>query len=433
MASIDAVTASFAASLALADGGKAPDLGRIGGGSVRRSSHSFLLGKPLTRKPVDPSAFKAHFLRTWLVDKEFRVQERADNHFLFSFGSVRDRNKVLKGGVWCYDHAPVCLEEYDGVLSIGDVPMKHIRIWVRVSGIPPLYEEPDNLILVGNLLGGYLDYDKKEFRKGIVRILFSHDISKPVLLERRVFLATGVEPTLKFQFEHLKGRCSQCGLITHSGEKCEEPNAVVSTPRVLRFGGGPPISGEGFSFSAQSNIDLPLPSPTILKKKKPVIRRQERSLSGPAPKAATVPNTAELEGMLCDSVLQDQTVGGTSGHSSDPSSEDLIGSPPQAVVKPTLTYKKRVREEIHVPSPKKFKTILGGKFLTLQADALGLVEVEDDVTLVKLKKKLGRPLGSKNKGPRSQKKAGINPLRLTYPSAKPVPETGPSAKGKGKL
>ena len=93
MASIDAVTASFAASLALAAGGSAPDLGKIGGGPVRRSSQSFLLGKPLTRKQVDPKAFKTHFLRTWMVDKEFRIQQRAGDLFLFSFEYVRDRNK----------------------------------------------------------------------------------------------------------------------------------------------------------------------------------------------------------------------------------------------------------------------------------------------------------------------------------------------------
>ncbi|XP_024162597.1 uncharacterized protein LOC112169774 [Rosa chinensis] len=170
-----------------------------------------------------------------MVEKDFRIQEKTDNRFLISFDLVRDRYKVLRGGVWCFNRSPICLEEYDGVLPIAEVPMKHVRMWVRVSDIPPLYEEPGNFILIGNLLGGYLDYDKREFRKGIVLILFSHDISKPIILERRVFLAPSIEPILQFQFEHLKGRCPQCGLITHSGAKCEEPNTAVYAPRVLKF------------------------------------------------------------------------------------------------------------------------------------------------------------------------------------------------------
>ncbi|KAL6225440.1 hypothetical protein ACLB2K_004290 [Fragaria x ananassa] len=69
MASIDVVIASFAASLALASQGKAPDLGKIGGGPVQKSSHAFLLGKPLTRHPMDSATFKSYFLRTWMVEQ----------------------------------------------------------------------------------------------------------------------------------------------------------------------------------------------------------------------------------------------------------------------------------------------------------------------------------------------------------------------------
>ncbi|KAL6145107.1 hypothetical protein ACLB2K_055795 [Fragaria x ananassa] len=70
---------------------------------------------------------------------------------------------VLKGGAWCFDRTPVCLEIYDDIRPLVEVPMKHVRFWTRVTCIPPLYEEPDNLRLVGNLLGGFIDYDKKEF------------------------------------------------------------------------------------------------------------------------------------------------------------------------------------------------------------------------------------------------------------------------------
>ncbi|KAL6185897.1 hypothetical protein ACLB2K_042019 [Fragaria x ananassa] len=136
MSSIDTVTASFATSLALADGGKASDLGKIRGGPVRRSSQSFLLAKPLTRRVVDPEAFKSHFARAWVVQRNFRIQERGDL-FLVSFESKKDRTKILKGGAWCFDCAPVCLEVYDGITPMTDVPMSHVRMWVIVSLIPP--------------------------------------------------------------------------------------------------------------------------------------------------------------------------------------------------------------------------------------------------------------------------------------------------------
>ncbi|KAK9901849.1 hypothetical protein M0R45_001908 [Rubus argutus] len=159
MASIDAVTTSFVASLAIAGGGEGPlDLEKLSGGTIRRSSQSFLLGKVLHSKPLDSSL-------------------------------------VLRGGAWSFGKAPVILEEYDGMLPLVAVPMRHLRFWVKVEGISPTFEEPVNFKLIGDLLGGYLDYDKMMLRQG-------------------------VEALLKFTYEHLIGRCKKCSLLSHVGEQC---------------------------------------------------------------------------------------------------------------------------------------------------------------------------------------------------------------------
>ncbi|PRQ48309.1 hypothetical protein RchiOBHm_Chr2g0109251 [Rosa chinensis] len=306
--------------------------------------------------------------------------------------------------------------------------MKHVHIWVRVSGIPPLYEEPDNFTLIGNLLGGFLDYDKKELWKGVIRIFFLHDISKPILFERIIFLVIGVEPLLKFQFEYLKGKCSQCGLITHSGAKCEDPNAAISTPRVLHFSGSS-TTGGSFSFSAQASRDLPLSSPALIKKKKHVIRRKEGSVSGFDSSAGTVQSMAEEE-ILQPMKNMDEVVVSRSAFmegvlKSIPPTEDVQVEP--------KVYRKKGRNGGCTPSPKNFKTILGGKLLTLQADTLGLVETDKESEQGILKKKVGRPLGRKNKNPCPQKMVSRMHLRLTYPIMETGQESSPIEKGKGKL
>ncbi|KAL6180466.1 hypothetical protein ACLB2K_047129 [Fragaria x ananassa] len=103
------------------------------------------------------------------------------------------------------------------------------------------------------------------------------------------------------------------------------------------------------------------------------------------------------------------------------------------VILSTTPSKKRGRNGGCSPSPKKIKTILGGKLLKLQAESLGLVNTGgDDEPLVTLKKKLGRRLGSRNKVSRSTKKTEA-PLRITYPiAAKVGDKVSPNAKGKGK-
>ncbi|KAL6178069.1 hypothetical protein ACLB2K_049589 [Fragaria x ananassa] len=152
--------------------------------------------------------------------------------------------------------------------------MKHVHFWTRVFGIPTLYEEPDNLRLIGNLLGGYIDYDNKEFLWGKMRILFTHDISKPLLPERCVFLSQSIEPSLKFQYERLQGRCSICNLITHACVWCEERSAISPVIRSLNFANSapPPVVDkrpilQGSSSSSAVNIGIDGvvdPSPDVL-------------------------------------------------------------------------------------------------------------------------------------------------------------------------
>ena len=56
-----------------------------------------------------------------------RIQERGDL-FLVSFESEKDKKKDLKGCAWCFDRVLVCLEVYDGITPMADVPMCHVRM-----------------------------------------------------------------------------------------------------------------------------------------------------------------------------------------------------------------------------------------------------------------------------------------------------------------
>lgn len=61
MACIGAVTASFAASMALAEGKKPVDIYRLDGGFAKQTSQSYLLRRVLTGKEVNIWALRSHF------------------------------------------------------------------------------------------------------------------------------------------------------------------------------------------------------------------------------------------------------------------------------------------------------------------------------------------------------------------------------------
>ncbi|KAK9907816.1 hypothetical protein M0R45_000511 [Rubus argutus] len=108
--------------------------------------------------------------------------------------------------------------------------------------------------MIGDLLGGFLDYDKPLFSKGIVRIFIRHDLSKPILLKRVLMFDPRAEPMLTFAYKHLVGHCKFCGLITHVGHAMSS-SPMASNKSILvhlpGFGSFAFVPGSSLAFSSQ--------------------------------------------------------------------------------------------------------------------------------------------------------------------------------------
>ncbi|XP_061993559.1 uncharacterized protein LOC133711453 [Rosa rugosa] len=218
--SIDAVTASFATSLALA-GEDVVDISRLHGSAPQRISQSLLLAKPLTAKPFATSDLQRHFQRVWVLDSRFKVQERAHKNFVFAFDLRKDRNRVLWGGPWYFNRTPMIIQEYDGLMAPGALKMDSLFFWVRIENIPPALEVKQTIINVASVAGKFLDIDKKLFdNTGNIRVRVSHEISRPFFLKRTLKLAPGIVEEISYFFENLNGVCQMCHLILHENGTC---------------------------------------------------------------------------------------------------------------------------------------------------------------------------------------------------------------------
>ncbi|KAL6182749.1 hypothetical protein ACLB2K_044162 [Fragaria x ananassa] len=151
--SIDYVTVSFVASLALA-GKDVLDVSRRSRAAQRRNTQSYLLAKPLISKRVDLADLQQTFKRIWTLNGKFKVQARPAGLFLFSFDLKRDQNRVLWGGPWYYLRMPMIVQEYDGLMDFDEIDMNRIFFWVRIEKIPLKLEVPktieDAAIAVGD-------------------------------------------------------------------------------------------------------------------------------------------------------------------------------------------------------------------------------------------------------------------------------------------
>ncbi|KAL6227843.1 hypothetical protein ACLB2K_001799 [Fragaria x ananassa] len=103
--------------------------------------------------------------RVWILERNFQIQERPNNIFIISFDLIKDRNKVLRGGLWWYQQVPIVIQLYDGVKSIKNLAMDSLFFWVRIQNIPPTYEILENFLGIASVAGRYIGYDDKLFMR----------------------------------------------------------------------------------------------------------------------------------------------------------------------------------------------------------------------------------------------------------------------------
>ncbi|KAM5578331.1 hypothetical protein ABKV19_008576, partial [Rosa sericea] len=155
-------------------------------------------------KPAPLQDLRWFFCRVWVLEKDFKIQERPKNRFVIAFDLKRDRNKVLRGGPWRFNQAPVVMQEYDGIALPHSVALDALFFWVRITNIPPLFEDKDTIRDIAAIAGRVIELDDKLFdTTGKIRVRVSHALYKPFFLKKRVKLASEIEEEIGFFFENL--------------------------------------------------------------------------------------------------------------------------------------------------------------------------------------------------------------------------------------
>ena len=62
-------------------------------------------------------------------------------------------NRVKRGGLWCFQHAMIILNDYEGFFDIKQVLLDFFRVWVVISGLPHALFTEATVRLVGETIG----------------------------------------------------------------------------------------------------------------------------------------------------------------------------------------------------------------------------------------------------------------------------------------
>ncbi|XP_024172097.1 uncharacterized protein LOC112178132 [Rosa chinensis] len=189
----------------------------------------------MTAKPFGGADLQRHFRRIWVRERGFKIQDRPQNRFVISFDLKKDKNKVLKGGTWYFNKAPVILQDYDGLSPLQAIKMETLLFWVKITNIPPALEVKETIMNVASIVGS-LEIDQKLFDiTSKIRVHVAHEITRPFLLKKTLKLAPGVIEEISFFFENLIGRCHKCNLIFHENGTClvatpHKPDSITAAP-----------------------------------------------------------------------------------------------------------------------------------------------------------------------------------------------------------
>ncbi|KAM5576814.1 hypothetical protein ABKV19_007583 [Rosa sericea] len=394
MSSVDAMAARLASSLAIAEGKKQVDL-RPTQGQGLRQSEVFMVGKLLTARDFKIRSFLGMFRNAWRTNGSLQVEEAEGQRILVTLSDPSDRVRIWKGAPWGYNHAPVALACYDGVIPVEKVPLTMASYWITLQGIPPAFKSERVMTMIGYTLGEFKEIDKVGKKAGKLRIRVEIPLAKPLPFKRWYWVEDAVEFLCKFKYDKLFGRCSTCGLVIHVGLPCSGPALEEDED-----------GAERTVLGAQHNDTSVMAGGVRLQSGASSSGTSAASISGLPARVLSQGQTLVFKTPLPSTILEPSL----SFFLNKPRRQVVVRELQEADTTPErLTGKRRGRSDDGVTiSPKKLKLSLavGKRNLSLEPESLGLISMPREGNSGSSKRKRGRPVGSKNKLPNGEKKTG---------------------------
>ncbi|KAF5471373.1 hypothetical protein F2P56_008182 [Juglans regia] len=181
-----------------------------------------LLVMIIAEKPVNREAFKSTMAKIWKCESWFKFSEVGMNKFLIEFNKEEDLQKVIKGRPWSFDRWLLCLQVFEGNMSINEVVFNKEEFWVHAYNIPLSSMTYEVGTQIGGCIGRVLTVQVDERGIGwgkFLRIRVEVNISEA--LQRGVFLSyAGKKTWIPFKYERLPTFCFKCGVIKHAKSGC---------------------------------------------------------------------------------------------------------------------------------------------------------------------------------------------------------------------
>ncbi|KAF5464529.1 hypothetical protein F2P56_014601 [Juglans regia] len=187
------------------------------------SSGRCLILKLFTERHYHREIFKGTMRKAWHLVLGVKFRDLDSTLMLAEFESIKDKEKVLRGGPWSFDNHLVLMAEVDGRSQVHQIKLTTAAFWVRIHDLPLMARTE----YVGRLLGSKMgtveevDVEAGDMKWGqFLRVRVLLPVDKP-LLRGSKFTIGGREPVwVSFSYERLPIFCYRCGCLGHSEREC---------------------------------------------------------------------------------------------------------------------------------------------------------------------------------------------------------------------
>jgi hypothetical protein len=190
-----------------------------------------LIGKVISQRSFPSNVILDIVSRAWNPSRSIQVSKVDKNIFTFTFDQEVDLRNAFNRRPWTIRGAHLVLKTWEPNLSWQEVDFTTSTFWVQVHGLPPIWQNKENIESIGAAAGKVLEMDfngepRIQWQR-FVRVRVEVDLSSPFC--PGIFLPrNGLHDIwIPLKYERLPALCFTCGSIGHDESVCELPKKFL--------------------------------------------------------------------------------------------------------------------------------------------------------------------------------------------------------------
>ncbi|KAL6194905.1 hypothetical protein ACLB2K_035980 [Fragaria x ananassa] len=175
-------------------------------------------------KPMVLPVFTAAAAAIWNLKEKVLINEEEPGIYVFQFKNRQERDRLLGGGPWFFNGSMILLAEYDRLRPLKEISLRLLEVWVSVVGLRFAMRNEKVLTRIGNDLGNFVLVDPKtvQMKKKIQRVRVLMDVRQRIPAGRVFDYSSEISVDLEFTREKCNGICRECVFFGHGGGLCDK-------------------------------------------------------------------------------------------------------------------------------------------------------------------------------------------------------------------